>query len=107
MFEGSSGNAYSPSPTHDMIYNFIAAWDDSWPIAESFFSEDPDLLTQAITSGTAVMVSNGSYKPLLLTEIGAAAWILECSTTSAVCFGECSTSGPPWLVGFLYLLQHT
>jgi hypothetical protein len=93
MFKGLSGNAYSPSPTHDTIYNFIAAWDDSWPIAESFFPEDPDLLTQAITSGTAVMVSDGSYKPLLLTEIGAAAWILECSATSAVCFGECSTSG--------------
>jgi hypothetical protein len=41
----------------------------------------------------AVMVSDGSYKPLLLTEIGAAAWILECSATLAVCFGECSTSG--------------
>jgi hypothetical protein len=93
MFEGSSGNAYSPSPTHDTIYNFIAAWDDSWPIAESFFPEDPDLLTQAITSGMAVMVSDGLYKPLLSTEIGAAAWILECSATSAVCFGECSTSG--------------
>jgi hypothetical protein len=44
-------------------------------------------------SGTAIMVSDGSYKPLLLTEIGAAAWILECSQTGAVCFGECSTSG--------------
>jgi hypothetical protein len=39
------------------------------------------------------MVSNGLYKPLLSTEIGAAAWILECSATSVVCFGECSTSG--------------
>jgi hypothetical protein len=39
------------------------------------------------------MVSDGSYKPLLLTNIGAAAWILECSVTQASCFEECSTSG--------------
>jgi hypothetical protein len=39
------------------------------------------------------MVSDGLYKPLLSTEIGAAAWILECSQTGAVCFGKCSTSG--------------
>jgi hypothetical protein len=93
MFEGSAGNAYSPSPTHNTIYDFIADWEDSWPIAKSFFPEDPVLITQAIISGTAVMVSDGSYKPLLSTEIGAAAWILECSVTSGVCFGECSTFG--------------
>jgi hypothetical protein len=92
MFEGSAGNAFSPSPTHDMIYDFITDWEDSWPIMESFFLEDPNLIIQAITSGTAVMVSDGSYKPLLSTESGAAAWILECSQTGAVCFGECSTS---------------
>jgi hypothetical protein len=93
MFKGSAGNAYSASPTHDTIYDFIADWEDSWPIAESFFPEDPVLITQAIISGMAVMVSNGLYKPLLSTEIGAAAWVLECSATLVVCFGECSTSG--------------
>jgi hypothetical protein len=31
MFEGSAGDAYSPSPTHDMIYDFITDWEDSWP----------------------------------------------------------------------------
>jgi hypothetical protein len=93
MFEGSAGNAYSPSPTHDTIYGFIMDWEDSWPIMESFFPEDPNLIVQAIMSGTAIMMSDGSYKPLLSTEIGAAAWILECSQTGAVCFGKCSTSG--------------
>jgi hypothetical protein len=43
MFEGSVGNAYSPSPTHDMIYDFITDWEDSWPTMklttiERFFS---------------------------------------------------------------------
>jgi hypothetical protein len=93
MFEGSAGTAYSPSPTHDTIYDFIADWEDSWPIAESFFPEDPVLITQAINAGMAVMVRDGLYKPLLLTEIGATAWILECSATSVFCFGEGSTSG--------------
>jgi hypothetical protein len=55
MFEGSAGNAYLPSPTHNTIYDFIADWwEDSWPIAESFFPEDPVLITPAITSGMAV-----------------------------------------------------
>ena len=57
-----------------------------------FILEDPLLIAQAITNGTATMVSN-SYKPLLSTTIGAAAWILECSQTGAVCCGECMTSG--------------
>jgi hypothetical protein len=76
-----------------MIYDFITEWEDSWPLQESFFPEDPTPIAQAISAGTAVMVSDGSYKPLLSTEFGAAAWILECSQTSAVCFGKCSTSG--------------
>jgi hypothetical protein len=76
MVEGSVGNAYTPAPTYEMIHDFIADWDNSWPIAESFFLEDPGLIIQAIMLGTAIMVSNGSYKPLLLTGIGATAWIL-------------------------------
>jgi hypothetical protein len=93
MFEGSTGNSYAPALVHDMIYDFIAEWEDSWPLQESFFpAVDPTLIAQAILAGTTVMVSDGSYKPLLSTKIGAAAWILECSQTSAVCFGECLTS---------------
>jgi hypothetical protein len=41
----------------------------------------------------ATMVSDGSYKPFLSTEIGAATWILECSATQTSCLGECSTTG--------------
>jgi hypothetical protein len=62
-------------------------------LADSFFPEDPSLIIQAITNGTATLVSNGSYKPFLSTEIGAATWILECSVTRASCFGECLTTG--------------
>jgi hypothetical protein len=93
MFEGSAGNMYAPAPVHNSIYDFIAEWEDSWPLQENFFPEDPTLISQAITAGIAVMVSDGSYKPLLSTELGAVAWIIECSQTSAVCFGEWSTLG--------------
>jgi hypothetical protein len=93
MFEGAAGNKYTVDPMYENIHEFIEKWEDSWPIAESYFPPDPTLVAQAISNGTAVMVSNGSYKALLSTEIGAAAWILECSQTGATCCGECSTSG--------------
>lgn len=93
MYEGSAGNAYPAEPMYANIHEFIANWEDSWPIEDSFFPEDPTTVAQAISSGTAIMVSDGSYKPLLSTKIGAASWILECSLTGAICRGECSTSG--------------
>ncbi len=93
LFEGAAVSAYPAESVYDSIYDFIQQWEDSWPLADSFFPEDPSLIIQAITNGTATMVSDGSYKPFLSTEIGAAAWILECSATQASCFGQCSTTG--------------
>jgi hypothetical protein len=94
MLEGSARNSYAPAPMHDMTHDFIAEWEDSWPLAVSLFPEDlAGINCSSNCGGTAIMFSDGSYKPLLLTKIGAAAWILECSQTSTVCFGECSTSG--------------
>jgi hypothetical protein len=93
MLEGVAGNEYPLDPMYANIHEFIEDWEDSWPMADSYFPLDPTLVAQAISNGTAVMVSNGSYKALLSMEIGAAAWILECSQTGATCCGECSTSG--------------
>jgi hypothetical protein len=93
LFEGAATNAYPAEPTYESIYNFIDQWEDSWPLADSFFPADPSLIRQAIVHGTAIMVSDSSYKPLLSTNIGAAAWILECLVTRASCFGECLTLG--------------
>jgi hypothetical protein len=92
LFEGSASNSYSVEPVHDSIYDFILQWDNSWPLANWFFPEDPSLVIQAIVNDTVVMVRDGSYKPFLSTEISVAAWILECSATGASCFGECSMS---------------
>jgi hypothetical protein len=86
-------NAYPAELVYESIYDFIDQLEDSWPLANSFFPADPSLVIQAIVHGMAIMVSNGSYTPILLTKIGAAAWILECLETRASCFGECSTSG--------------
>jgi hypothetical protein len=93
LFEDSASNSYSAETVHDSIYDFNAQWDDSWPLANCFFPEDPSLVIQAIVNDTAVMVSDGSYKPFLSTKISMAAWSLECLTMGASCFGECSTSG--------------
>ncbi len=71
-------NAYPAELVYESIYDFIDQLvEDSWPLANSFFPADPSLVIQAIVHGMAIMVTNGSYKPLLLTKIGAAAWILE------------------------------
>jgi hypothetical protein len=94
LFEGAATYAYPAEPTYESIKDFIDQWEDSWPLANSFFPADPSLIIQAIVHGPAIMVSDGSYKPLLSTKIGvAAAWILECSETGASCFGEFLTSG--------------
>jgi hypothetical protein len=93
LFEGAAANAYPAELVYMSIYDFIDQWEDSWPLANSFFLADPSLIIQAIVHVMAIMVSNGSYKPLLLTKIGAAAWILECPETRASCFGECLTLG--------------
>jgi hypothetical protein len=42
LFEGSASNSYSVETVHDSIYDFIAQWDDSWPLANCFFPEDPE-----------------------------------------------------------------
>jgi hypothetical protein len=62
-------------------------------LEDSYFPEDPALVVHAINNGMAIMIRDGSYKPLLFTEQGAAAWIIECSMTGAICYGECDTSG--------------
>jgi hypothetical protein len=93
LFEGAAASAYPAEPVYYSIYDFIQQCEDSWPLADSFFPEDSTLIIQAITNVTATMVSDGSYKPFLSTEIGAVSWILGCSVTQASCFGECSTTG--------------
>jgi hypothetical protein len=60
MLEGVAGNEYPLDPMYANIHEFIEDWEDSWPMADSYFSLDPTLVAQAISNGTAVMVSDGS-----------------------------------------------
>jgi hypothetical protein len=53
-------------------------------LVDSFYPEDPALVLQLTNNDTTTMPSHGLYKPLLLTKIGAAAWILECSDKGVV-----------------------
>jgi hypothetical protein len=76
LFEGVVANAYPTEPAYDSIYDFITQWEESWPLADSFFPADPSLVIQAIVNGMAIMVSDDSCKPLLSTKIGVASWIL-------------------------------
>jgi hypothetical protein len=96
MFESSAGHSYPQVPTCDTIYDFIVAWGEGhWPLKDSYFPPNPASISQAITNGTAMIISNGSCKPLLSSSIGAASWRLECSETRATCFSECDTSALP------------
>jgi hypothetical protein len=58
MFKGAAANAYPVEPVYYSIYDFIQQWEDSWPLADCFFPENPSLVIQAISNGTATMVSD-------------------------------------------------
>jgi hypothetical protein len=57
-FKGAAANAYPVEPVYYSIYDFIQQWEDSWPLADSFSPENPSLVIQAISNGTATMVSD-------------------------------------------------
>jgi hypothetical protein len=69
MFEVAAGIAYPVNPMYENIHEFIKNWEDSWPMANHYFPLDPTLVAHAILTGTAMMVSKGSYKPLVSTKI--------------------------------------
>jgi hypothetical protein len=84
MFKGVATTFYPDDPVHEMIYDFITAWDDdAWPLEDCFFPPDPTLLAQAIRNGTAMIISDGANKPFLADNIRAASWRMECSVTQA------------------------
>ncbi len=93
MFEGVATTSYTDDLVYEMIYDFIASWEDAWPLEDCFFPPDPTLLAQATRNGTAMIISDGSYKTFLADDISAASWCMECSVTQATCFGECDTLG--------------
>jgi len=62
-------------PTHHAsIKDLINSWQHSWPLADSYFPDNPVPLITAIQNGTALGCCDGSYQPYLSVQIGAAAW---------------------------------
>lgn len=94
-FDGSAPNAYALDPTPTTLREFIEGWKDGWPLEDSFFPDDLSLIIQALNQGTAILVSDGSYKPMVSPRLGSAGWIFECQSTTATCRGRCQTSGQP------------
>jgi hypothetical protein len=73
MFKGSVGHSYPQLPTYDTIYNFIMnLGEGNWPLEDSYIPPNPASISQAITNGTTMIISIGSYKLLLSLSIGAA-----------------------------------
>jgi hypothetical protein len=93
MFEGATTTSYHDDLVYEMIYDFIMAWEDAWPLKDFFFPPNLALLAQAIRNGTAMTISDGLYKPFLADNIGAASWKMECSVSQATYFGKCDMSG--------------
>lgn len=94
-FDGSAPNDYKFDPLPSNLRALIDSWPDGWPLHDSFFPDDMSLIVQAIIEGSAILVSDGSYKPKVSPRLGSAGWIFECQTTGATCRGRCQTSGQP------------
>jgi hypothetical protein len=82
-----------PTPQHLSIYHLIHSWPIHWPLEHSSFPDDPNPLIQAIQSGRAHGVCDGSYMPKLSTALGAASWIVEDPDSGQAMQGEVQMSG--------------
>jgi hypothetical protein len=51
----AAANAYPAEPVYESIYDFIDQWEDSRPLAHSFFLAEPSLVIQAIVHGMAII----------------------------------------------------
>ena len=64
-----------------------------WPLNTAIFPEEGKPIADAIQQGTAIGVSDGSYKPGKNRKLSAAAWILQDLHTGQVTYGVVRTSG--------------
>ena len=63
------------------LKGIVEGWGETWIWQEVDISEEGQWLANAIQGDRALLVCDGSYQPMLSKEIGAAAWIIECSLT--------------------------
>ena len=66
-----------------------------WPLATAWFPEEGSTLAEAIRKGTAIGVSDGSYKPNQATHLASAGWIVQDLHTKKHIGGVLRVSGNP------------
>jgi hypothetical protein len=92
QFEGFA-HSIPDTPRPASLRETINSLPDNWPLELSTLPQDLSRLKEALINGTAVGVTDGSYRPFLSTLLGAASWVIECSATKASCDGLVQTSG--------------
>jgi hypothetical protein len=75
------------------IQEFLLGWPGGWILEDSYFPMDPIHIREALLANLGVLITNGSYKPMVSHSLGVAAWHFECGISGTICRGECQTSG--------------
>ena len=63
-------------PPTDLSAHINKMGDINWPLQTAWFNDEGLTIANAIQTGTAIGVSDGSYKPNTAYDLAAAAWIV-------------------------------
>ena len=75
------------------VRELIATWEDNWSLlCGSNFCHVASVM-EAIVTGTAIAVSDGSYMPKMCTQLAMASWCIENPLTTLGCHGLAQVSG--------------
>ena len=75
------------------VRELIATWEDNWPLLCGSNFCHVALVVEAIMTGTAITVSDGSYMPKMCTQLAKASWCIENPLTTLACHGLAQVSG--------------
>lgn len=79
--EGSAPISYTRLPKPRTLQEIFNEWEETWVWENIRIDGDGRWLAEAMRNGTAIMVSDGSFKPQSNHRCGTAAWIIECTHT--------------------------
>ena len=75
------------------VRELIATWEDNWSLLCGSNFCHVALVVEAIMTGTAITVSDGSYMPKMCTQLAMASWHIENPLTTLGCHGLAQVSG--------------
>ena len=75
------------------VRELIATWEDNWPLLRGSNFCHVALVVEAIMTGTAIAVSDGSYMPKMCTQLAMASWHIKNPLTTLGCHGLAQVSG--------------